>query len=265
MAEQNNTDFRARQYEFAAHLRDPDNNPAPADVEDRRMAVYRDLFINNVTGFLANSFPILSDILGEDRWKMLVRDFYRDHKSLSPLFPDLPKEFLVYLDTERSGGKHSDNEPDPPFLYELAHYEKVETILRMAEDPKLPAHVDPDGDLLEQVPLLSQLAWSLSYSYPVNEINKESLPEGPTAQPLLLLVYRTTDDAVSFNKLNAVSARLFELLHSNFDQPAISGRSALETIASEMQHPNPDKVIASGAQILQKWRESGVIVGTVQG
>ena len=32
--------LRARQAAFAAHIRDPDGTPPPADVEPRRMAVY---------------------------------------------------------------------------------------------------------------------------------------------------------------------------------------------------------------------------------
>ncbi|HKX55116.1 MAG TPA: putative DNA-binding domain-containing protein, partial [Xanthomonadales bacterium] len=33
---------------FAAHIRNPAVAPAPADVEDRRMQIYRDLFFNNI-------------------------------------------------------------------------------------------------------------------------------------------------------------------------------------------------------------------------
>jgi hypothetical protein len=40
--------FIERQYAFAAHLRDPDNNPAPAGIEDRRLENYRGLFYRNI-------------------------------------------------------------------------------------------------------------------------------------------------------------------------------------------------------------------------
>jgi len=40
--------FQDKQYAFAAHLRDPDNVPAPEGIEERRMAVYRELFFNNL-------------------------------------------------------------------------------------------------------------------------------------------------------------------------------------------------------------------------
>ncbi|RKZ79734.1 MAG: DUF2063 domain-containing protein, partial [Gammaproteobacteria bacterium] len=46
--------FIDTQYQFAGHIRDPEHNPAPADIEQRRMAIYRELFYNNIEGFIAN-------------------------------------------------------------------------------------------------------------------------------------------------------------------------------------------------------------------
>ena len=39
---------RATQYALTAHIRDPENQPAPAGIEDRRMGIYRDLIFCNV-------------------------------------------------------------------------------------------------------------------------------------------------------------------------------------------------------------------------
>ncbi|MEJ2138376.1 MAG: putative DNA-binding domain-containing protein [Gammaproteobacteria bacterium] len=250
--------LRQQQLEFAAHLRAPDRNPPPKDVEDRRMEIYRDLFINNVTNFLGNSFPVLSDLLGTQRWGMLIRDFYRDHQSRSPLFPDLPKEFLDYLINEREAGEHSDPEDDPPFLYELAHYEWVETGLALAEEPERDRRLKLEGDLLDGHPVTYQLAWLFSYSYPVNEISKDHQPDQPADQPLHYLVYRNEENKVKFLKLNVISARLFDILSTDSD---ISGRAALELIAQELSHPQPEKVVANGAAILEQWRTKGIIRG----
>jgi len=252
--------LRAQQYAFAAHLRDPENVPAPADIEDRRMAIYRDLFINNVTNFLRQSFPVLSNLMEDNRWKMLIRDFYRDHKSHSPLFPDLPKEFLDYLANERESGKHSDAQADPPFLYELAHYEWVETGLALAEEAPADPAIDPAGDLLSNRPVTSTLAWLFAYAYPVNEIGREHQPESPAEQPIHYLLFRNESDQVKFLKLNIVSARLFELLSTG---TALSGKAALTTIAAELKHPQPDKVVASGSAILDQWRSKGIVLGTL--
>ena len=240
-----------RQYEFAAHLRDPDKNAAPTDVEARRMAVYSELFFNNVVSFLGGHFPIARDILGNERWRELLRDYYRDHESHAPLFPDMPREFLHYLAEEREA------DGDPPWLYELCHYEWVESGLMLAPDAEAVA-TDPDGDLLDNPPVLTQPAWLLAYSYAVNEISVTQQPDAPAAQPLHYLILRNANDEVKFNKLNIVSARLYELLQHD---PELTGRAALEQIAAELQHDNPAAVVQSGANILEEWRNRGIVAG----
>ena len=246
--------FRDRQLEFAAHLRDPDRFPAPADVEDRRMQIYRDLFFNNISGFLANSYKVLRSCIADDAWRALMRDFYRDHASRSPLFTKLAQEFLIYIADEREPQPE-----DPPFMYELAHYEWVRSELGMAPDPEPDATISSTGDLLDGRPALSPLAWGLSYRYAVNEIHAGNQPLVPLDAPLHFLVYRNAEDRVKFVKLNVVSARLFELLDT---RPELTGRAALEIIVGEMQHPQPEAVMAGGGEILEKWRELGVVLGT---
>ncbi len=270
MADQNDTTsaadqdnlrkFQQHQIDFAAHIRDPENAPAPQNIEDRRMDIYRELFFNNVANFLAKSFPVLVNLLGDKRWRALIRDYYRDHASHSPLFPDMPKEFLKYLADERATGKHSDTEQDPPFLYELAHYEWVEIGLSLAEEPEPDQALRPDGDLLDDRPVTSSLAWLLSYQYPVNKIGKDFQPDSPSDQPHLYLVLRNSDLKIVFLSLNLVSARLFELLRDN---PEKTGRDNLLTIATELNHSEPQAIVASGLNIMEQWLEKGVLLGTL--
>jgi len=247
-------DFVARQVEFAAHLRDPDRQPAPADVEDRRMQIYRDLFFNNISSFLENTFPVLRGCVSDEVWRVLIRDFYRDHASRTPLFTRLSREFVTYLAEEREAQPH-----DLPFMSDLAHYEWIEADLAMSPDPSPDTNIDPAGDLLEGRPALSPLARAFVYRFAVNEIDHDNQPTQPLDAPAHYLVYRNTEDQVKFIKLNIVSARLFELLDT---QPELSGRAALEAIISELQHPNPDAVLDGGGAILKKWRELGVVPGT---
>ncbi len=246
-------DFIRRQYEFAAHIRDPDHNRAPENIEDRRMGIYRELFYNNVEGFLSSSFPVLNELMDEASWHELVRDFFARHHCHSPLFLEIPREFLNYLEQER--GSRSG---DLPFLQELAHYEWVELALSVAEIEESPG-TDPDGDLLEGIPVLSPAAWPLSYRFPVHRISPQFIPEAPGEQATYLLVYRDGDDEVAFMELNPVSARLFALLQ---EDAARNGRQALEQIAAELQHPDPEVVIRGGRQILEEWRQAGIVSGT---
>jgi len=244
--------FIRHQYEFAAHIRDPQAHARPADVEDRRMAIYRELFYNNVEGFLANAFPVLKQILDEKAWHRMARDFYARHRCHSPLFLEIPREFLNYLEQERG-----EQAGDPPFLRELAHYEWVELALSVAEDTDS-GSCDPEADLLATRPVLSSLAWPLSYSFEVHRIGPDYQPDQPGRQPTYLLVYRNADDEVGFIELNAVSARLFGLLE---EESSDTGYTVLAAIADELGHPDPQVVIDGGLGMLEEWRTRGIVLG----
>lgn len=243
------------QESFAAHIRSPQAVPAPADVEDRRMEIYRNLFFNNVRSLLAWNFPVLRKIHGADRWSRLVRDFYVEHRARTPLFPELPREFLQYLQDHRR-----DREGDPPFMLELAHYEWVEGALGMdaAEIDDTPA--DAGGDLLTGVPVLSPLAWPLSYRFPVHRIGPGNQPQEPPEQATHLLVYRNRADEVKFMELNAVSALLLQMLK---EDRALTGREILADIAKQLRHPKPEVVMQGGSQLLADFRQRDVILGTL--
>jgi hypothetical protein len=74
-------DFTRRQYAFAANIRNPGNSPAPDDIEDRRMQIYRELFYNNVESFISGTFPVLRRIYSDADWHALVREYFSRHKS----------------------------------------------------------------------------------------------------------------------------------------------------------------------------------------
>ena len=245
--------FMRLQRAFAAHVRDPLRNPPPPGIEERRMAVYRESFYNNIDGFLARSFPVLRRLTPDEAWHALVRDYFAHHRAHTPLFHEIPNEFLDYLRHER--GAHAG---DPPFLLELAHYEWVELALSLSEREIDWSGVDREGDLLEGVPVRSPLAWSLSYAFPVHRIGPDYLPDTPGAEPARLIVYRDRRDEIGFLEINAASARLLELLDQN---PRLTGRAALERIACELHHPAPDAVLRGGLDTLRELLRRDVVLG----
>ncbi len=247
-------EFIGTQYAFAAHIRDPDHTPAPADIEDRRMGIYRELFYNNVESFLSDSFPVLRKIHDDDCWHAMVRDYFRHHHARTPLFLEIPREFLTWLHDER------ESRPDDlPFLYELAHYEWAELALTIAEGSADRAAIDPQGELLNGIPVLSPLVWHMTYAYPVHRIGPDFMPDESGQATTSLVVYRDHDDDVGFMEINPVTKRLLELLETN---ATASGRELLAQIAAEMAHPDPEVVINGGLEIMKNLREKGIITGT---
>lgn len=246
--------FQQVQYAFAAHIRNPDREPSPGDVATRRMQIYAELFYNNIEDFIASTFPILRSLYDDSRWHALIRDYFARHRSATPLFHEIPREFLKYLEQE-----WQPSHDDLPFLLELAHYEWVELALGFSEHSDDLRAIDIDGDLLEGVPVLSALAWPLQYAFPVHQISPESIPTSPPPQATHLLAYRDAEDNVQLIDMNPVTAQLVHMLKHNNGQ---NGRQLLTDIAEQLQHPQPDVVLEGGAQILRDLKARGVVLGT---
>ncbi len=240
--------FQATQYRFAAHIRNPEGEPAPAHIEDRRMAIYRDLFFNNINGTLQNAFPVIRSLYDEAQWQAMVRDFMVKHQCKTPLFVEIAREFMAYLENERL------NDADPPFLRELAHYEWVELALSIheAEFSRTPI---ADEDCLALRYQQSQLAWLLVYQYPVHQISVENQPTSANDTPVCLLVMRNEHDEIKFIELNPVSARLLELLSQG-----LRGDEAVQDIVAAMQHSKPEVVEQGARQLIHDWLDRGVLL-----
>ena len=248
-------EFQRVQQVFAAHLRDPERKPAPPGVDPRRMGIYRELIFNNVAGFVRSGFPVLCDLLGPARSDGLVREFLVGHRAASPYFLDIGREFIAWLQDAYQAVPG-----DPGFLLELAHYEWVELALDVAETDYPVAGIDPGGDLLSGHPLVSPLAWSLVYRYPVHRLGPGYRPEAPPAQPTFLVVYRNRAERVRFLEANAVTARLLALLQA---PPARCGAAVLCQIAAELGRDDVDAVVAFGARTLEELRALHIIAGVV--
>ncbi|MCP5141244.1 MAG: putative DNA-binding domain-containing protein [Gammaproteobacteria bacterium] len=244
--------FIARQYEFAAHIRDPQTNPAPADIEDRRMAIYRELFFNNINGFLESGFPVLRSLFDDQRWLALARDFLARHQCHTPYFVEISQEFQRYLAETR------DDAGDPPFLRELAHYEWVELALDIDETELHAIPAIGDGDLLSGVPVASPIAWPLMYVFPVHEIGPDNQPAEPPAQPTTLIVYRDTDDEVRFTVVTPATARLLELCQAD---EGLTGAEILDRLATELG-ATPAAIREFGLAELESLRDRGILLGT---
>jgi hypothetical protein len=242
-------DFKAKQREFVAYIKDPFHNPIPVDVNPQRMDTYRSLMFNNVSGFLNSNFPVLKEILTTEQWFELAQDFFARHPCESPYFTDIPEEFIAYLQQER------DREDDYPFMLELAHYEWVEMALSIAKET-LPVFMQPLANLLQQPISLSPLAWSLAYQYPVQKISPDFLPLTPPKQASYLIVYRDWDDEVHFIQTTLVTFRLLELLQA---KPEGLVENYLQQIATEMKVLDSDVLINQGLKIIQNLIQKGIV------
>ena len=233
---------------MARHVRDPLRHAPPPGIEARRLAVYRQLFFGNLESLLAGAFPVARASLGSARWQALVQRFYADYRCRTTLFTELAGEFVDYLEAGET--------PDvPEWLAELAHYERVESVLLLSAADE-PAH-DPHGDLLDGVPVLSPLAWPLAYRWPVAEIGPGHLPQQAPAQPTLILAQRRVDQRVHFSRL----APLAHALLLSLQERDASGGEHLALLA-EAIGVAPEEIVPAGLALLQSLRAQGVVLGT---
>ncbi len=248
-------EFQQKQYAFAAHIRDPEHTPAPEGIEDRRMAIYRGLFFNNLRNLLSNMFPVLKALHSKEKWASIIRQFMQRHRAATPYFLRLPQEFIDFLQDEYAAG-----DDDFPFLLELAHYENAELSLSISEDVNDLTGVDPDGDLLANIPIKSSLSSVFAYQYPVHRISTDYQPQAPGEQPTYLAVYRRSNDKVGFLELNPMTAALLDAIAANDD--GLNGEALLRALAKETNYPDVDAFIEHGVAALEEMRQLEILTGT---
>lgn len=216
--------FQQLQHDFAQHLKNPDIFPAPEDLENRRMSVYRELFFNNIKGFLGNAFPVLQSLYDDNMWQQLCRTFYHQHHCRSPYFVDISKEFVEFL-----ANQYQSLPSDPPFLAELAHYEWVE--LAISTSKETPSADYWNGEQDYKRVQVSELAWLLSYPFPVHKICPEFQPQQASG-PYYFVVCRDKQDEVTFTEIDQVNAFMLNHIEEH-------GPLDLNTLFTAMEQAMP--------------------------
>ena len=131
--------------------------------------------------------------------------------------------------------------------------------LSVSEEVNNTTKVDPDGDLLQGIPVRSVLAWTYAYQYPVHRISKDYQPTEPGEALTFLVVCRKANDDMDFLELNPVTARLLELIEANEQD---SGRELLLKLADEINYPDVEALLQHGAEAMQQMRQTEILLGT---
>jgi hypothetical protein len=245
-------EFQSYQFAFTSHIRDPKQAKRPAGVEARRMRIYNELLYNNLESFLLACFPVMRKVLGERRWRRLVRAFFSKHRCRTPYFRQIPDEFMQFLQNDWEGGGDY-----PGFLIELAHYEWIELVLTVSNRDEQLAEYEANGDLIEGRPLLNPVLANLAYRYPVHRVRPRARV---VATPTFLLVFRDAELNIRFIEQSQVGARLLNLLEPG----KLTGREAVTMLAGEIGHGNPSRLIDFAKGFLDELRQAGAVLGTAR-
>lgn len=244
-------DFKQVQQSFIDYIRDP-QKPVPSGVPLERMQVYRELFFNNVMGFVSNAFPVLKSLYSDAQWQALVQAFFSQHDCKSPIFIDIAGEFLQFLQFE-----YSPAECDPPFMLELAHYEWLELRVATAQQTSEQVLLSNE-DILQRHLCLATTASVAQYQYPVQQIRQDYRPEEPLLQPVFFCLYQDEAGEVVFLQLTPLSAQVLGYL-------AEQGQSRLDEILNWLQgiYPQmlPELLTQGCIQLLEQLAVKGIVRG----
>lgn len=241
--------FEETQQKFMQYIRDPEASVAPDGLEERRLKIYKDLFFNNIKGFVSSACPVLESIYGDEKWEALIRQFFVIHDCRSPYFVDISKEFVEFLSNE-----YVTTESDPAFLQELAHYEwmELEMSVRKGEPEAITSQFQ------ELVPIrLSRYAQLLSYQFPVHQISEDFQPQQPSQEPHYFIVHRSHNDEVNFTEINAVTAHL---VNSVIQAETITLDSLITNMQNALSHLPEDQVAHATTDIVQQMFNTEIFV-----
>lgn len=242
------SDLATLQAEFARDLRtkgDESFSCAPG------MAIYRELFFNNICGFIDGTFPVCADVIGEKDWRELCRDFFRSHLCKTPLFLKIPEEFLSYLALK------SELYADYPYLAELAHYEWLELAVDVMEDAGVVC-IDSE-DVVDGIPIVAVALVTACYHYPVHRISAEVSKVSEEVSGFI--VYRDCKDTVRFVVCNPMTLAIMERLQSG---ECMSGRDAVLSVLNVMGLADSQVAIDGGIEILNTWFSQGILLGAAK-
>ncbi len=252
----NNQDsFKQVQQQFAAYIRNPDSAQPPPGLEARRLKVYRELFFNNVKGFLDTAFPVLKTLYSDHNWTALAQQFFSHYSCHSPYFLHIAEQFVAFL----QGYQATAN--DPAFLAELAHYEWAELYIatQVLSQPQLalaPAQLSGEP-LLNTRLQLSELAMLCAYQWPVQQICVDFQPTEP-AQPVFFLLYRNSHEEVKFVQLNQATLLLLNQLS---EQPGLTLPELIRAISPQLPGMTEQQLQQGALPLLQDLASKGAICG----
>ena len=238
-------DFQQLQRTFSAHMRDPEGHAPPAGLDPGRLELYRAMVYRNIESFLATSFAQVKKRAGGERWHGLVRDFIRSGRTETPIFHELPGAFVLWM------GEANGADDQQALLQQMAHFAWVRQELDFADDELPPSA--PLKNVMHQRPLWSPLAWPLHYDWPVHRIEA-----GPVErQPVHLLAWRDSHDAVQWREVGSATALLAEMLRDAAG--AHTGTELMARLGEQLQ-PADEQSFHRQAQDSLNWLASADLI-----
>lgn len=239
--------FQEVQTQFINYIKQP-NNPLPKGIDESRMVVYRELFFNNMNGFISSAFPVLKSLYQEELWLALIQDFFEHHQCKTPIFVEIAQEFIIFLQHE-----YQPRSSDPIFMLPLAHYEYMELVVSVAQLSDSHKNLD---NIEQQAMALSSSAKVLQYEYEVHKISADYLPSTPVDEPQYFCLYRDDKDEVIFLQLNPLTAQTLGYIEQH---EGINWQELIYWLQQQLSSFDSEQLELSCQQMLIDMANRGVV------
>lgn len=238
-------DFQRYQLAFTAHIRNPKLHPKPANVVEKRMAIYRKAVQYNIFESVSACFPVCQKVIGLQAWRKLLSEFVAHYAAETPIFREIAQQFLAFIKQKNDL---------PVYLKQLAHYEWVELSVnsQMIQMPIISKSVD----LINEIPVIATAHSLMEYDYPVHKISQRFKPR--IVEKIYLLVFRNNALEVKFIELNPLTYQLLYLIESN----GLTGEQALMQLAIDLENMDAATILKYGIAILTDLAEQEAIIGS---
>lgn len=216
-------------------------------LDDKRLKVYQELFFNNFKSSVKQCFPVLNEIISEDKWNHLIKLFMKDYGCESPYFCDIPSNFIDFLTSL------DDKDLPFPFFLEMAHYEWIE--LDLSLDESAIENYKKINEVTEKTEIiLTPYLRLLAYQYPVHQISKTYLPEKPGQFPSCFIVFRKDNFEIEFVKVTPVIIYFLNI----FSDDNMTVKKAYKILLDKYQAKVELSEILA---ILNQFHHQGIILG----
>lgn len=177
------------------------------EIPQPNFQLYHKLVLNVIEDTLQNAYPLTHQLLIQEEWSKLVKDFFAKHACKSNQVWFMPKEFYDWFISSNPLilKKYI-------FLDELLWFELIELEMFMMED-EFVAHTKL-GDILFSKLILNPEHRLLSFKFPVHFKNCRSIELSDKGK-YFVIANRNSKGDILFNEVSAPIVRVIEYLEEN--------------------------------------------------
>ncbi len=214
---------------------------------------YRELIYNNFESAIETAFPITKNIISENDWNFLVRDFFENHNAKYHEIWRMPKEFIEYCKNNEFEKKLK-----KPFLLDLLNFEWIEIEIFNMPDKIFPK-VKKTGNIQNDILVVNPENILQIYEYPVNKININS-PSLKKQQTIIVSYRHPETKNAEFVLLSKLDALIFEKITVN----KLSLNDAFIKISKEFKQDISKEIKNNSINIFTQLLQNKLFIGFIK-